>query len=66
MALRCDMQKDCEGTVTHVDEKGYVYCAVHGPERRQSGIRCRQLTIGEIAKLDRGEPIPYYRRTVSP
>lgn len=30
--LTCDMRADCRKPVTHIDDKGYVYCAEHGPQ----------------------------------
>lgn len=60
MTLNCDMEKGCTGPVTYVDNKGYVYCTVHGCMRRS--IRpCRKLTAAELAKLANGEPIAYER-----
>lgn len=57
--LRCDMDKACTADVSHVDHKGYVYCAAHGVQRKTSGIRCRKLTATEIRKLAASEPITY-------
>lgn len=57
--LKCDMEDDCKEAVTHVDNKGYAYCARHGVQRKQSGTPCRQLRPGEIRKLQQGQPIRY-------
>lgn len=57
--LTCDMRHDCAAPVTHVDEKGWLYCATHGPDRRAGGIRCRQLRPHEIARLENRQTIRY-------
>lgn len=56
--LFCDMG-DCNRMVTHIDEKGYVYCTDHGIERR-SWKRCRKLRPHELRRLRRGEPLTHY------
>ena len=33
----CDMRKDCAEAVTHIGSKGYIYCAKHAVQRRESG-----------------------------
>jgi hypothetical protein len=53
MTLRCEMRTSCERPVTHLDEKGYIYCEVHGHDR-QSWLRCRRLTAGELLRLEAG------------
>lgn len=60
--LTCDMENDCTAPVTHVDEKGWLYCATHGPQRRQSGRQCRKLTAAEIKRLQAGLTISYERK----
>jgi hypothetical protein len=57
--LRCDMVDDCREAVTHIDSKGYVYCAKHGHERK-AYQRCRKLTPKEHAQLTAGEPLARY------
>lgn len=61
-ALTCDMEKGCDGVVTNIDAKGYVYCAPHGAQRRASGIRCRKLRPAEKKRLENGQSISYSRR----
>lgn len=56
---RCDMEKDCLEPVTHLDQKGYVYCTEHGLDRRRFRP-CRKLRTHEINKLNRGEQINRY------
>jgi hypothetical protein len=56
--LRCDMGGGCHGPVTHVDDRGFLYCAAHG-EKRKADTPCRKLRPAELKKLERGEPIDY-------
>jgi hypothetical protein len=58
--LKCDMSKTCEEPVTHLDEKGFVYCTKHGIQRRGSGHRCRKLSPSELGQLKRGEALARY------
>ncbi len=56
--LKCDMLVACKAPVTHVDNKGYVYCAGHG-EQRRAACPCRALRPNEITKLTNGQTIKY-------
>lgn len=56
--LHCDMEKDCNSPVSYIDNKGYVYCAKHG-EQRKAAKPCRKLTPSEIKKLEDGGTIKY-------
>lgn len=56
--LACQWVTDCASGVTHVDEKGYVYCATHG-NTRKSHCRCRKLTPTEKRTLEGGGTIKY-------
>lgn len=58
--LKCDMSKTCEEPVTHLDDKGFVYCTKHGVQRRGSGHRCRKLAPKELRQLQGGQPIARY------
>jgi hypothetical protein len=49
--LKCDMTKDCNGIVTHVDSSGFIYCAKHAEIRKRSKS-CRKLKPSEIKKLE--------------
>ena len=49
----------CSREVTMLDEKGYVYCADCGAERKATH-RCRKLTRGELSRLQRGMPLERY------
>lgn len=57
--LTCDMDKNCQADVTHIDIKGYVYCGKHGNERKYT-CRCRKLTLTEIRQLNAGQPLARY------
>lgn len=56
--LQCGMVADCGRPVTHIDEKGFVYCAMHGAQRRNY-CRVRALKAFEARRLERGETISY-------
>ena len=60
--LRCDMTTGCAAPVTHVDNRGFVYCATHG-ESRKSSTPCRKLSAAELRSLENGETIPYKRES---
>ena len=57
--LQCDMVKGCSELVTHIDEKGYVYCQAHGQQRKVYQ-RCRALTPKELKRLDAGKQVEKY------
>jgi hypothetical protein len=61
MMLKCDMNKSCFRVVTHVDEKGFVYCYEHGRDRR-AYCRSRLLSGAEIKTLKAGGSIRYRRK----
>lgn len=61
MHPRCEMTNDCEAPVTHLDEKGFIYCKEHGHDRRESGIYCRALRPWELRLIKDGKVIPSYR-----
>jgi hypothetical protein len=50
LSTACDMTDECDEPVTHVDTKGYIYCARHAAMRCSgtSGRRCRKLRAGEL------------------
>jgi len=56
---KCDMTHDCINPVTHIGEKGYVYCAEHAP-CRQGWERCRQMRGWERARIAAGKPLMSY------
>jgi hypothetical protein len=59
--LLCQMTKECQRDVTHIDNKGFLYCAEHGLQRSQGdrGRPCRELYPNEIAMLQAGKPIAW-------
>jgi hypothetical protein len=59
--LKCDGWCDPKSeTITHIDEKGFIYCASCGPRRRESGRRCRKLTAAELKRILNGQQITKY------
>lgn len=57
--LQCDMEKECAGCITHIDDSGFIYCARHG-ERRKAWKRCRKLRPHEIKRLEAGKTVTRY------
>lgn len=57
-SLSCDF-RGCGDPVTHVDHRGFVYCAKHAAVRKAGGERCRILKAAEIRKLEASQPIRY-------
>jgi hypothetical protein len=56
----CDMRRECTNTVTHIGEKGYVYCADHAPDRK--GVeRVRRMRVWELKLVLAGKQLPSYR-----
>ena len=54
-----DMRKDCAEAVTHIGSKGYIYCAKHAVDRRQSGYeRTRAMRAWELKLIAAGQPLP--------
>lgn len=54
--------RDCTLPVTHVDNRGFVYCSSHGDHRRASGTPCRKMTRAEIKRLEEGGTISYSKK----
>lgn len=59
ITLTCDMVEGCTAPVTHIDHKGFIYCAEHG-KQRQTYQRCRKLRPAELKQLQRGEALQKY------
>ena len=55
----CDMKEDCAEPVTHIGEKGYIYCATHAPDRR-GWERVRKMRPHELNRIKRGQPLKKY------
>jgi len=67
MNTRCDMKRDCTNPVTHIGEKGYIYCATHAVSRRQSGYeRTRRMRAWELEYIRVGKPLPSYQVSAKP
>lgn len=59
--MKCDMDHDCQAAVTHVGNKGYIYCEDHAVRRRECGVeRTRKLRAWEVALIAAGTPLPSY------
>ena len=59
LPMCCEWSKDCKGVVSHLDEKGFIYCASHGNVRK-AAMRCRKLTPREKRTLQSGGTIQSY------
>jgi hypothetical protein len=57
--LTCGMTEDCLSDVTHIDNRGFLYCTFHGLKRRND-TPCRKLWSHELNKLRKGEIIKGY------
>lgn len=57
--LYCDGIKNCNKSVCYIDNKGFIYCELHGLWRKASGARARKLTLKELFSLKNGIPIKY-------
>jgi len=64
--LQCDMEKTCEGAVTHIDNKGFVYCTKCSAKRKSGGTPCRKLTRAETKRLAEGQTISWQSRPAEP
>lgn len=54
----CDY--DCDEPVTHIGEKGYIYCLTHAA-RRCGYERTRKMRPWELSLIREGKPVPSYR-----
>lgn len=61
-ALRCDWRRECTKPVTHIGEKGYVYCE-SDVSNRHGYERTRRLLVSEVEQLKRGEPLKSFKVT---
>ena len=67
MKMQCEMKHDCCNLVTHIGEKGYIYCVEHALARRQSGYeRTRKMRPWEVRLIASGQPLPSYRLLAQP
>lgn len=52
--------KPCNSeNVTHIDDKGFIYCKPHG-ENRQRHRNCRKLRANELNRIKAGKTIQKY------
>lgn len=58
VVVKCDMDRDCKAPVTHIDNKGYSYCAEHAAERK-FWKPTRKLRTWELARMMAGKCIAY-------
>lgn len=63
--LKCAsmLGKECNDLVTHIDNRGYVYCKACGTIRRLYslyGMKVRQLKPSELKSLENGELLTEY------
>ena len=56
---RWDDDSVCSRPVTHIDEKGFIYCRECG-DKRKAARRCRKLTATELNLLRAGEVLSAY------
>lgn len=61
--LKCDGREGCDVPVSHIEDKGWIYCTQHALHFRSCGRRLRKLTTKELAVLQEGKPLSSYRRT---
>lgn len=47
------------GGITHLDQKGYVYCSGHGARRKQHRA-CRKLRPWELKRILAGKLLAHY------
>jgi hypothetical protein len=53
------MDHDCHQPPSMIDDKGHIYCAEHGIERRD-WRPCRKLRPHELRRIARGEQVTRY------
>lgn len=58
--LKCDGSKTCKQIITMIDKRGFIYCSLHGLQRKNSGESCRRLRRHELSALRRGDTIKRY------
>lgn len=60
--MRCEMSNDCTADVTHIGNKGYVYCTGHAVSRRESGYEStRKMRAWELRWVRNDRPLPSYK-----
>lgn len=61
MSVQCEMSNDCPAEVTHVEDKGYIYCTEHANDRRSWNPRVRKMRAWERRWIAAGKVLPTYR-----
>lgn len=56
----CEMHEKCASPVTHLGEKGYIYCT-KGAEERRGWERCRKMRAWELKWIAAGKALPSYK-----
>lgn len=64
--LQCEMSKECHEPVTHIEEKGFIYCEGHARTRRQYGRHARKMRTWELKLIHAGFPLPSYEPIPKP
>lgn len=63
----CQMIDNCANPVTHIGEKGYIYCTFHALRRRASGYEStRKMRAWELRWINAGKTLPSYRPGAEP
>ena len=55
----CDKDPSCTEPIAMIDNKGFVYCADHGLDRR-GWVPCRKLRPHELRRVLRGQLVARY------
>ena len=60
--VKCDGFNSCQShDITHLDHKGFVYCAKCALIRKDHMRRVRKLRLWELKLIRSGQPVPSYR-----
>ena len=57
--LECSYEASSCGAVTHIDSKGFIYCAFHGRRRQMDRANARRLSRFETIRLKQGFKVAY-------
>jgi len=52
-------RQSCNGAVSYIDDKGFIYCETCG-KNRQLYRKCRKLKPHEVTRLQSGQPLKRY------
>lgn len=59
-ATTCNMRDDCAEPVTHIGNKGYIYCSSHAVQRH-GYERTRKMRPWELRWIAAGLALPSYK-----